>query len=223
MNSSVILFSENCAGHVVGYVASELVGDASVGNTCPVPKCRFIAHDPLRQTSQVADISRSGVTAISCGGQGSTSLSASSSILLTGGADGVIKQWEMIQQRSSRSESPGGESEAYSWNLVYWPRLPTQRMKDRAHLFQGHSEGPVTSLVCDSGDAPKILSAGSDGTIRVWDPSDGELYRMDGFDNVSSICLDREILVTNGMKEYVCFHDFDVSEDDCENGYDLDW
>ena len=196
----------------MGYVASELVGDASEGIGCPVPKCRFLAHDPLKQKSQ--DGSMRGVTALSCGGPGRSSMSASSSILLTGGADGEIKQWEMIRQRSSNNET------SPTWKLEHWPRLPTQRMKDRAHLFQGHSEGPITALVCDDG---KILSAGADGTIRVWDPSKGEMYRMGGFEGVSSICLDREILVTNGMGEFVCIHDFDVTEDDVDADYDLDW
>jgi WD40 repeat protein len=199
----------------VGYVVSDLIGDASEGNTCPVPKCRFLAHDPSMQKND--DSSFRGVTAIACGGVGQVTSSSTSTILLTGGADGLIKQYQMIRQNYSSDQDK-------SWNLAYWPRLPTQRMKDCAHLLGGHY-GAVTALVHDGAEGlSKILSASSDGTIRVWDPAKGEnLYRMDGFEGITSLCHDREILVTNGMNEFVCVHDFDVAEDIADSSYDLNW
>ena len=162
------------------------------------------------------------------GGGGSSS---SSTVILTGGADGMIKQWEVIKQneRSSVSteEANAGNDEAEvesksSWKLQHWPLLPNQRMKGRAHIFQGHDNSPITALVSGEDGAPKILSAGADGSLRVWDASKGEMYRMDGFETVSSICLDREILVTDGMGEYVCVHDFDVTDEDVGGEFDLD-
>ena len=208
------------SGHVVAYVASELVGSASEGNECPVPKCKFLAHDPSSEKNR--DSMFTGVTAISCGGYGRSSGTAVSSFLVTGGADGAIKQWEMIQQK--RSFNDDGSESKVEWNLMHWPRLPTQRMKDRAHLLKGHYEGPITALEYEKGEATKILSAAADGTLRVWDPTaEEELYRMDGFEGViSSICLDGEVLVTNGMSDYVCVHDFD-EEDHIDSSYELDW
>ena len=36
---------------------------------------------------------------------------------------------------------------------------------------------------------------------------------MDGFTNdISSLYLDMGILVTDGMEEYICVHDFDVDD-----------
>lgn len=219
-------------GYVVGYSVSELLSNASEGNTCTVPKCRFLAHDPLQQRQRLQHDQKEkrqsgymGVTAISCGGPEHSSKMTLSSILVTGGADGSIKQWEMLQYRKSSNSFNASASDENGnvWKLEHWPRLTTQRMKGRAHVFQGH-DGPITTIKCDKEDnTSKILSAGSDGSIRVWNPKSGnEMYRMDGFDDVTSICLDKEILVTNGMNEYVCIHDFDV-DDELGSSYDLEW
>lgn len=206
-------------GHIVCYAASELLHDASEGksSTCPVPKCRFVAHDPSLQKN--SDDSHHGVTAIRCGGNGQMSNSVTSTILLTGGADGIIKQYQMIKQKRP---SKVDNEPSTDWGLMHWPRLPTQRVKDCAHIFKGHYKA-ITSLLYDGGESSKILSAGADGSVRVWDPSAGsELYRMDGFKDLTCLCLDKEILVTNGMNEYVCVHDFDVA-DDLSDSYDLNW
>jgi len=222
-------------GYVVGYSVSELLDSASEGNTCNMPKCRFLAHDPLNQSKESNSSGNGvmGVTAISFGGPGNSSQTTLSSMLVTGGADGRIKQWEMLQytnnscdssSTSTSTTSASKDSNGSSWKLVHWPRMPTQKLKGRAHLFQGHHDGPITTVKCDmENNTSKIISAGTDGSIRVWNPKSGtELYRMDGFDDLTSICLDKEILVTNGMKEYVCIHDFDVDED-LDKRYDLDW
>lgn len=66
------------------------------------------------------------------------------------------------------------------------------------------------------GRRPQFLSASEDGTIRAWNVADGkESYRMDGFTkDLSSLCVlgasssEDDFLVTNGMKQYVCVHDF---------------
>lgn len=66
------------------------------------------------------------------------------------------------------------------------------------------------------GRRPQFLSAAADGTIRVWDAAKGtEAYRMDGFsEDLTSLCLqgcsdtDDDMLISNGMKQYVCVHDF---------------
>ena len=223
--SEHIIYLGLSSGHVVAYVASELVGSASEGDGCPVPKCKFLAHDPLSQKNRGFDVA--GITAISCGGYGRSSGTASSSFLVTGGADGAIKQWEMIQQKQNAGVDDGeddSERSKVKWNLMHWPRMSSQRMRDRAHVLKGHYEGPITALEYEKGETARILSAGADGTLRVWDPKAvEELYRMDGFEGyISSICLDGEVLITNGMSDFVCVHDFDT-EDQVDNSYELDW
>lgn len=217
-------------GHVVGYAVSDIIGCASEGNTCPLPSCRFLAHDPSQQKVEgTNDSNIRGISAIACAGEGTTPLTSKtisnvrSNMIVTGGADGLVKQYEIYRRkREGSAEDTIGKFDGPSWNLEHWPRLPTQRMKRHAHLFKGHF-GTVTALVSQNGS--KILSAGGDGTLRVWESSTGEeLYRMDGFKgSISSVCLDRETLVTDGMGELVCVHDFDIDVDEYLKAYDLDW
>ena len=80
-----------------------------------------------------------------------------------------------------------------------------------------------------SSDKLIIMSSGMDGTIRVWDSIFGnEEYRLDGFeeDTVIHLCLrsceqaagggeeelDETLLVTDGMKQNVCIHDFNPNQ-----------
>ena len=215
----------------MGYAISDLVGCASEGNECPVPSCRFMAHDPTKQqTLEYKDESSSstsekGVTAIACVGKATNKTQQPrSALILTGGADGMIKQYQMLRREMSSPTTNymTQEDKTLSWKLEHWPRLPTQRMKDHAHVFEGHYDS--VSALASLSNGSKIISASIDGTLRIWDQSKGsELYRMDGFSNkISSLCLDREVLVTNGMNGYVCVHDFDVSDVDVDEGFDLD-
>ena len=60
----------------------------------------------------------------------------------------------------------------------------------------------------------------------MWDAASAELlYRMDGFtSSVSSLArLGRDLLVTDGMDELVCVHDFSIAEDAASTGYELEW
>eukprot|EP00978_Attheya_sp_CCMP212_P026938 scaffold89578_cov55-Attheya_sp.AAC.7 len=79
-------------GHVVGYIVKDVIASASIGDECLVPSCRFAAQE--------AD--SGGLTALTCAGYGTIGISSrsrsgqkpqSSTVLLTGGADGTIKQW----------------------------------------------------------------------------------------------------------------------------------
>lgn len=137
-----------------------------------------------------------------------------------------MKQFEIIPRNVEQPQHDYDNDGGSGLKLEHWPRLSTQRMNRRAHMFRGH-DGPITALVCGSSSggvgvggggssSSKILSAGMDGTVRVWNPFKGgnEIYRMDGFtDSLSSLCLDGEILVTDGMDDLVCVHDFDVGEE----------
>jgi hypothetical protein len=148
-----------------------------------------------------------GVTAVTCGGPGTLGRGRPGSetiVLYTGDAEGVVKQWEVF---------------AVDKKLEQWPKLASQRLPKKAHLFQGH-DGPVTAILAV--DAVKFVSAGSDGTgtlaeycraiatrraslthscsfcyptafasVRAWNSATGkELFRMDGFpDPIHSLCL----------------------------------
>jgi WD40 repeat protein len=199
------------AYNVVDWMASA-AAQGALGGACPLPAGRWTA-------------SESPITSLSCAGPGSLgrgSNSQSSSLLLTGAADGVVKQWEVLSRpgTSSGSSSSSSGSEMPSTRLEQWPKLPTQRLPKKAHLFRGH-DMDVTALL--PVDATKFLSASKDGTVRAWNPATGkELFRMDGFtEALRSLCLQEELLVTDGMKQFVCVHDFDV--DAFEGGYELDY
>ena len=147
-------------------------------------------------------------TSVTFGGPGSFSRGpdAMSSILLSGAQDGSIRQWELFSQ---------GE------RLEYWPKLASQRMPKRSHQFLGHSSD-VTAL--EVIDATKFLSASKDGSIRAWDATSGkELFRMDGFSSsaLGSLCVKDDLLVTDGMENFVCVNDFDIDFSG-DNDIDLD-
>ena len=83
------IYLGTAAGIVLGYGIKDLVESASAGGTCPLPNGKFKAHE-------------GGVTAIACGGPGSLgrlsgggdgSTTTSSSVLFTGGQEGLVKQW----------------------------------------------------------------------------------------------------------------------------------
>jgi len=124
-----------------------------------------------------------------------------------------------MQPSSSSSSSPGGGTTT-DCKMEYWPRLSTQRLKKRAHVFKRSHVGSVSAL---STTSSRVISAGKDGSVIIFNPSTGEeLYRMDGFtQDICSLCLDRDILITDGMEEYIAIHDFDVSDDDMDASFEM--
>lgn len=185
-------------GHVVTYKVDELIETAStMGDLCTIPNGCFLAH---------AD----GVTSLASG------LDSSSVIIVTGsGTDGSIKQWELLPRR---------QAEADTTKLEHWPRLANQRMAKRAHTFAGHSDDSMVTALAYT-DATHFVSAGTDGTIRAWNPQTGEeLFVLDGFSStIQSLCLTSDTLITNGMKQFVCLHDFNVALDEFEQGSEFEW
>lgn len=222
-----IIYLGTSSGNVVGFQIKSLLkfatSDVDSVFIFPTADMKFRAHG--------ADTGKGdAVTAIKCGGIGTipatanlqgrsnsdaTTSSVTSKILFTGGEDGSIKQWEILGKETSNGDL----------RLEHWPRMKTQRMKRRAHMFLGHS-GKVTCISQQSYfDNSKFISSGEDGTVFVWNAAKGEeLFRMDGFCNISSLaCLGREVLVTDGMDGHVCLHDFGVEEDAASRGYELEW
>lgn len=78
-NGLTILYFGLNTGQIVGYSLDEIFSNDAEPRT----SCRFFV-DPNN---------KGGVTALKCGGSGSNSLSSKSSILISGGENGVIKQW----------------------------------------------------------------------------------------------------------------------------------
>jgi len=235
-NGNDVIVLGTSTGHVVGYAINELLslkdwrGEGASNIENPSPSLFYRAHGTDTGKGEA-------VTAIKCGGGGTILNSArlrgsgngrdddtgssrrgvSSFILLTGGEDGLVKQWEILSQKSSSGPL----------RMDHWPRMSTQRMKRRAHIFNPGHDGPVSSIAQQSKtDSSKFITCGKDGSVSVWSASSGEeLSRMDGFEsNISSLaCLGRDLLVTDGMEEYVCVNDFAIDEDAASDGYDLDW
>jgi WD40 repeat protein len=200
-------------GAVYMYRIQDLMRDAPPDQSfVPIPNGRFVA-------------SEKAITAIHCGGIGTLGRGTQqpTSLLVTGDQDGIIKQWELMSRTISSSSSSDLEKRSSRIQYEQWPKLATQRMSKRVHLFSGHGD-PVTCLVYPNADSTRLVSASQDGTIRAWSTSTGkELFRMDGFTpQLSSLCMCDEILVTDGMKQYVCLHDFTVELDAHKDGFDLE-
>lgn len=134
-------------------------------------------------------------------------------LLLTGDGNGVVRQWELL----SRTNDDGSAK-----SLEQWPKLASQRLPKKAHMFEGH-ELEVTGL--KPLDSTKFLSASKDGTVIAWNAATGKkFFRMDGFtESISSLCMQDGLLITDGMDQYVCVHDFDVDPNEEDFKLDLDW
>eukprot|EP00591_Stephanopyxis_turris_P002682 CAMPEP_0195520226 /NCGR_PEP_ID=MMETSP0794_2-20130614/16426_1 /TAXON_ID=515487 /ORGANISM="Stephanopyxis turris, Strain CCMP 815" /LENGTH=614 /DNA_ID=CAMNT_0040649537 /DNA_START=380 /DNA_END=2224 /DNA_ORIENTATION=- len=213
------------SGRVLGYTLKEVLSSASDGRDA-IPSCNFAAHQD-----------GGDVTALCCAGDGSMSLQRSAAdttdaaistttttgqksiILITGGSDGKMKQWEIFPRNAS---PPTNDETTQPIKLEHWPRLPTQRMKRRAHTFPIHHSGPIKAISSLPSDPTKLLSCATDGRIHVWNPMSGEkMYTMEGFtSDISSLCLDRAVLVTDGMDDLVCLHDFMVDDMHVEEHFD---
>jgi hypothetical protein len=84
------IFLGTATGYVLGYNVADLLNSADSGGACPLPSGKFKAHDK-------------GVTAVACGGPGSLgrvsgsgAKGTSSTVLITGGACGLVKQWYVL-------------------------------------------------------------------------------------------------------------------------------
>ncbi|EEC45470.1 predicted protein [Phaeodactylum tricornutum CCAP 1055/1] len=183
-------------GQVLAYTVKALLESASTGRaSCPLPNGQWTVTEPGET-----------VTSLACAGKGTLGRGSAqeTTVLLTGCASGTVKQFEVFARRM-----PGTSEKTQSVKLEQWPKMSSQRLRKKAHVFSGH-EAPVTALCAV--DSTKFLSASADGTIRAWDTSNGkELFAMDGFTSeISSLCFQDALLVTDGMEKFVCVHDFDV-------------
>ena len=129
--------------------------------------------------------------------------------LVTGSTLGEIKQWELL---------PRGVD-----SLEYWPKIANQKMPGKAHLLR---QGPTRSISETTPDSAVLaLRAVQDGVLVsatkdqliIWDTVKGKPYcDMQGLDfdpKASCLVLSEQLLVTNGMRQYVCVHDFSIDPD----------
>jgi len=152
------VFVGTSTGHVLAYRIADLLlssrsspadDDTAATTTTTTPT----TAKPVGQWKANSD--GKPITALHCGGTGSmgargSSRRTTSRTLYTGDADGGVKQWQVF---------------AAAGRLEHWPKLATQRLPQRAHLFRGH-DAVVTALAAV--DALKFLSASSDGTGRLF-------------------------------------------------------
>jgi hypothetical protein len=141
------------------------------------------------------------------GGRSSVASTAATS-LIAGNVLGELKQWELIPTGADGS------------GLEYWPRMASQRLPNKAHVFEtdqvflsSEEESDVTSrtirgLMC----VQKVILAATNRDLTFWDPETGKvLYDMKGLnfdvcgggqDRPSLVVARDSILVTNGMEQY---------------------
>jgi len=149
--------------------------------------------------------------------------------LIAGSDQGELKQWELIPAGNER--------------LEYWPRLASQKLPGgRPHVYETgdcsfvYSEEDsfspaILKLMC----IQQVVLAATDHDLTVWDSSTGKLlYDMRGLDftpatigcgrngNISRprpslIAVSDSVLITNGMENFVCVHDFAMDRITSEN------
>ena len=160
-----------------------------------------------------------GVSAICAAGPGSlrsggspanSSRSRATKSLIAGNVLGELKQWELI---------PTG-----SGGLEYWPRMASQRLPNKAHVFETDqtfltteerndmTSQTIRGLMC----IQQVILTATNQDLKVWDPETGKaLYDMKGLDfgiherglHPSMVVARDSVLVTNGMEQYGEFVD----------------
>jgi hypothetical protein len=170
-----------------------------------------------------------GVSAICAAGEGTMGRNAKTTTtsLVTGSTLGEMKQWELI---------PRGENN--NAGLEYWPKLASQTMPGKAHVFKSRGDEAEEILSIWAIQKDVLLSATRQG-LTIWDPATGKVsFDMQGLEfgdtttttpnptnSCSVVVVSDSLLVTNGMAQYVCVHDFSIApfdEEEVENMIDRD-
>ena len=143
--------------------------------------------------------------------------------IATGDETGLVKQWQVFD----RPQAEGVH------RVETWPKLATQRLQGKAHVFC-HCVGGGSGVDTDDESIRglyylqegKILLTASAETIRCWNTEVGvEWHTLEGFEDLKNIALlpKQSAFVTNGMKNTVCIHDFGQVSDEEFNGDDDDF
>lgn len=139
--------------------------------------------------------------------------------LIVGNMNGGLKQWDLI---------PAGKG-----RLEYWPRMASQKLPGgKPHVYETREDynyeeddesgecfsSAIRGLLC----IQQVLLAATDHDLTVWDSTTGKaLYDMRGLDFLfgrpSLLAVENSVLVTNGMENFVCVHDFAMDRVTSEN------
>ena len=186
-----ILFLGTATGDVLAYRVDDLLSAAS-----PVmPNGRWSAsHHAVTALLAMPTSTPQSTTTTTCR-------------IVTGDAQGVLKQWQLLPRGPDR--------------LEHWPKLSTQRLPQAAHVFHTRphhddDDASIAALAVVATTQRQVVSASSDGCIGVWDTNTGaQVFSMHGFtgDIRSLVVLNGVLLVTDGMNEYVSVHDFSNVEE----------
>jgi hypothetical protein len=236
------LYLGSQTGRISIFALSTIIGDEEDLNTPTGP----LQSLPLAKSFLAFNTKEPGVSTICAAGPGTLGDTADvrssnngrppSKTLIAGNVGGGIKQWELIQAGIGR--------------LEYWPRMASQRLpKGKTHVYETkkgrdnydygdcdddddeNSSPSIRGLLC----IQQVLLAATDYGLTFWDSKTGKaLYDMQGlkFSAVvggrpNLVAVNDSVLVTNGMDQYVCVHDFSMdrfssSENADGDGYD-DW
>jgi len=146
--------------------------------------------------------------------------------LIAGDMTGGLKQWELI---------PAGRG-----RLEYWPRMASQKLpggkphvyetRDSSSFYEDDEGGsPMSPAILGLLCIQQVLLAATDHDLTVWDSATGKvLYDMQGLDfalglasdtphRPSLVAANDSVLVTNGMEQMVCVHDFAMDRVTSEN------
>ncbi|KAL3941231.1 MAG: hypothetical protein SGBAC_004377 [Bacillariaceae sp.] len=163
--------------------------------------------DAIKRFSPFADGS-AGVSAIASSQESAfASKTQASMTLILGSTNGKIKQYALIPQNSG---------------LEHWPRLESQSIPGKCHIFECPSEERIRALKI----IPDGVLAATSNQLTLWHPENGKpLFEMLGLDFASivpSLVLleSNSILITNGMKQLVCLHDFSAEQLDLDENFE---
>ncbi|KAJ8600712.1 hypothetical protein CTAYLR_003922 [Chrysophaeum taylorii] len=126
-------------------------------------------------------------------------------LLVTGGMDGVVKCYTIERVGGTLQPMPPSPQRVDYFSCDDYLE---QRRRNRlgAHALRGHS-GAVVAVQADE---TKLVSAATDGSVRVWCLRTGhQLYAIQGLSRkISSVHFDKHLLVCDGTEESIVVHDF---------------
>jgi hypothetical protein len=149
------VFVGTVGGAILVYGTADIVA-AAAASSAPVAAAPVVGR---------WRVSSDAITALAVGGPGTLGRGRTTPTvtLLTGDASGTVKQYEVFESTPVTSEGGGGRVEQ-------WPKLESQRLPKRAHMFPGHN-GAVRAIV--PVDGGKFVTASADGTGTC-----GNLHRV---------------------------------------------
>ena len=242
------LYLGSQAGRISIFALSTIVGECSSGEDdlgdLNTPVAGPLQSLPLAKSFLAFTTKEPGVSTICAAGPGtlgdttddrssSNSNRPPSKSLIAGNVGGGIKQWELIQAGIGR--------------LEYWPRMASQRLpKGKTHVYEtkegrdNYDYGDYDDDDDDENASPSIrgllciqqvLLAATDHGLTFWDSTTGKaLYDMQGLKfaavvggRPNLVAVNDSVLVTNGMDQYVCVHDFSMDRFSDGDGGDDDY